>query len=83
VIASDSPGIRESLIDGETGMLVPYGDTAALAGAMRSFAGSPALVAERGSAGRRFAERFTWEKSADDTITHLEQVVHGGETKWR
>jgi glycosyltransferase involved in cell wall biosynthesis len=83
VIASDSPGIRESLIDGETGELVPYGHTGALAAAMSRFAASPALVAERGSAGRRFAERFTWDKSADDTITHLEQVVHGGEAKWK
>ena len=83
VIASDSPGLRESLIHGETGVLVPHGDIAALAAAMRKAADSPGDVSAMGNAGRRFAERFTWDKSADDTITHLQQVVHGGTSKWK
>lgn len=83
VIASDSPGLRESLIDGKTGILVRHGDIPAMAGAMGRIAASPTLVANMGSSGRRFAERFTWEKSAEDTISHLEQVVHGGTTKWK
>jgi hypothetical protein len=36
-----------------------------------------------GKTGRRFAERFTWDKSADETISHLEQAVHGGSKKWK
>ncbi|MGK2963539.1 MAG: glycosyltransferase family 4 protein [Gemmatimonadaceae bacterium] len=83
VIASDSPGLRESLIDGETGYLVPHGDIPAMAEAMAGVAGSPSLVATLGKSGRRFAERFTWEKSAEDTVSHLEQVVHGGIAKWK
>ncbi len=82
-IASNSPGLRESLIDGETGILVPHGDIGALAGAMRRIADSVEGANAMGSAGRRFAERFTWDKSADDTITHLEEVVHGGTAKWK
>lgn len=35
VIAADSPGIRESVVDGETGFLVPGSDVAAYAAAMR------------------------------------------------
>ena len=34
VVASNSPGIRESVRDGETGFLVPHGDVAAMAAAM-------------------------------------------------
>jgi glycosyltransferase involved in cell wall biosynthesis len=83
VIASDSPGLRESVVDRETGYLVPHGDIGALAGAMRRVADSRDLVATMGKAGRRFAERFTWDKSADDTISHLEQVVHGGSKQWK
>ncbi|MFN2601966.1 MAG: glycosyltransferase family 4 protein [Gemmatimonadaceae bacterium] len=75
VVASDSPGIRESVIDGETGFLVPHGDVAAMADAMRRLAESPSLVESMGKAGRRFAEGFSWEKSADGTIAHLEEVV--------
>jgi len=83
VIASDSPGLRDSLIDGVTGVLVPHGDIAAFSGAMLKVAGTPGLISTMGKAGRRFAERFTWDKSATDTITHLEQVVHGGTQKWK
>jgi glycosyltransferase involved in cell wall biosynthesis len=83
VIASNSPGIRESVVDGETGFLVPHGDVAAMAAAMRRLADSPELVRRMGEAGRRFAERFSWAKSADDTISHLEEVVMRGNERWR
>lgn len=76
VLASNSPGIRESVRDGETGFLVPHGDVAALAAAMARVAGSPALVASLGAAGRRFAEQFTWERSAQETEAHLSRVLH-------
>jgi glycosyltransferase involved in cell wall biosynthesis len=83
VIASDSPGLRESLLPGETGILVDHGDTAALAGAMGRIADDPDLVETMGKAGRRFAGRFTWERSADQTLAHLQQVVQRGNEKWR
>lgn len=84
VIASDSPGIRESVVDGETGFLVPHGDTASMAAAMGNLAESRALVDEMGTAGRRFAEGFSWDRSANETIAHLEEVLTaGGEQKWK
>src|SRR5689334_4986102 len=61
VVASNSPGIRESVRDGETGYLVPHGDTAAMSAAMARLAADPALVAQLGAQARRFAETFTWE----------------------
>jgi len=83
VIASDSPGLRESLIDGETGMLVRHGDVAALAAAMEQLAGSRDTIERLGIAGRRFAERFTWERTAEDTLSHLESTVQRGKNRWR
>jgi len=85
VVASDSPGIRESVIHEETGFLVPHADIAAMADAMRKLADSPSLVESMGKAGRRFAEGFSWEKSADDTIAHLEEVVmrRGESDQWK
>ena len=82
-IASNSPGLRESLIDEETGLLVPHADTTALAAAMRRLAESPELVERLGFAGRRFAERFTWKRSADNTLSHLSQVVQRGNNQWK
>lgn len=81
-IASDSPGLRESLINGETGFLVPHADTVALAAAMRKVAGSPNIVEKFGTAGRRFAERFTWDRAATETLSHLKQVVQRGNGQW-
>lgn len=75
VVASDSPGLRESVRDGETGFLVPHGDIGAMAAAFRRLADSPALVASLGAAGRRFAETFTWERAADLTERHLETLT--------
>ena len=75
VVASDSPGLRESVRDGETGFLVPHGDIGAMAAAFRRLADSPALVESLGAAGRRFAETFTWERAADLTERHLETLT--------
>lgn len=75
VVASDSPGLRESVRDGETGLLVPHGDVAAMGRAMSRIAADRKLVDEFGAAGRRFAETFTWDRAADETLAHLAEVV--------
>ena len=75
VIAANSPGIRESVVDGETGFLVPPDDATAMAAAMRGIVESRDLVDVLGVAGRRFAQTFTWERAANDTLSHLEEVV--------
>jgi glycosyltransferase involved in cell wall biosynthesis len=76
-IASDSPGLRDSVRHMETGYLVPHGDVAALASRMLELAGDPALVARMGIASRRFAERLTWERSATETERHLLDIIAG------
>jgi len=75
VIAANSPGIRESVIDGETGFLVPQNDPQAMTAAMRGLVQSPNLVNVLGVAARRFAERFSWDRTANETLAHLEEVV--------
>jgi glycosyltransferase involved in cell wall biosynthesis len=75
VIAANSPGIRESVIDGETGFLVPPNDPGAMAAAMRGIVESPDLVNVLGQAGRKFAQTFTWDRSATQTLAHLEEVI--------
>ncbi len=75
VIASNSPGIRESVRDGETGFLVPHGDLAAMAASMRQLSAERGLVEHLGVAARRFAGGFTWANAADQTEAHLQEVV--------
>ena len=74
-LASDSPGLRDSVRDGETGYLVPHGDVEALASRMLELAGHPALVERLGQAGRRFAESLSWDRAADLTESHLRDLA--------
>ncbi len=75
VVASNSPGIRESVKHGVTGVLTPHGDVAAMSAAFASFASDLSRVRAMGGAARDFAEQFTWERAADETERHLESVA--------
>ena len=74
-IASDSPGLRDSVVDGETGFLVPHGDVGALADRVRALVGDAALRERLGRGARAFAERFTWDRAADGTEEFLAGVA--------
>lgn len=76
-IASDSPGLRDSVRDGQTGALVPHGDVGALARRLGAVADAPALVASLGAAARRFAEGLTWDRTAAETERHLHDIIAG------
>lgn len=58
VVASDIGGLREIVLHGETGLLVPPGDAAALANAIRRLESDPALRRRLGDAGRARVDRF-------------------------
>jgi glycosyltransferase involved in cell wall biosynthesis len=77
-VAADSPGLRESVVHGQTGLLVPYGDAGKLADALASLAADPSLVARLGAGGRRFAEGLSWDRAADLTEAHLAEVAGRG-----
>lgn len=76
-VASDAPGLRESVIDGETGLLVPHGDVEALTSALERLIRDPELRARMGAEARDFARRFSWDASADDFERVLEGVAVG------
>jgi glycosyltransferase involved in cell wall biosynthesis len=57
VVTTEAPGCRETVIHGETGLLVPPRDASALAEAMLRFVTDPGLAVRMGAAGRRLAER--------------------------
>ena len=76
-VASDSPGLRDSVVDGETGYLVPHGDVGALAGRLRAILEDEALRRRLGAGALAFARRFTWERAADETEAHLQRVLAG------
>jgi glycosyltransferase involved in cell wall biosynthesis len=76
-VASDSPGLRESVRDGESGVLVPHGDVGALARAMAALAGDRSLRDRLSRGARTFAESLSWERAARETEAHLETAAAG------
>ena len=74
MLAADSPGLRESVVDGETGFLYPFGDSAACARHALRVLDDGALREKLGAAGRRWADRFTWEAATDATIALLHEA---------
>jgi glycosyltransferase involved in cell wall biosynthesis len=62
--------------DGETGLLVPPGDTSALAAALGRALDDPELRARVGAAGReRVLDRFTWRNTAEGTVGHYRALL--------
>jgi glycosyltransferase involved in cell wall biosynthesis len=76
-IASDSPGLRDAVVDGRTGILVPHGDVNALAKAISQMLADSKGRRDMGMAAREFSEGFGWERSARAMEAFLEARVAG------
>jgi glycosyltransferase involved in cell wall biosynthesis len=69
VVATAVGGLRDLVVDGETGLVVPPRDPAALRGALGRLLADPGLRRRLGSAGRlRAQERFSWDAVTDATL---------------
>jgi glycosyltransferase involved in cell wall biosynthesis len=66
VVGSDRPGLRDSIKDGETGLLVPYGDADAFAGAMVRLLTDATLWTRMSEAALAWAGSLTWERTAEE-----------------
>lgn len=78
VVASSIVGSRELVADGETGLLYPCGDIAALTTALTRLAGDDALRQRMGEAGeRRVREHFSIERYVAGVESALAEVLEG------
>jgi glycosyltransferase involved in cell wall biosynthesis len=74
VVASDAPGLRESVVDGKTGFLVPHGDVPALARRIDELLSDPALYGRMRAEAVRWGRGFTWDRSARETLGLIERA---------
>jgi glycosyltransferase involved in cell wall biosynthesis len=74
-LASDSPGLRDSVRHGETGYLVPHEDVAALAQRMLQLAADPELMQRLGRQARSFAETLSWDHAAEATERWIQDMT--------
>lgn len=76
VVVGDSGGASESLVDGETGILVDGTDVDQVADAVASLLADPALARRMGDAGRqRVLRSHTWGSIADRLALWLQQAA--------
>lgn len=75
VIASDLPGLAQTISAADCGILVKPGDPTAIARAIRTLATSPAVAKAMGDRGRESAVReHSWKSRADDTVAVLRSI---------
>ncbi len=75
VVATTSGGMPESVVEGETGFLVPRRDPNAIANALGRLAIDRARAREMGANGRRRAvDFFDWSRLTDDLLAVFERT---------
>jgi glycosyltransferase involved in cell wall biosynthesis len=69
VVATNVGGLRDLVVDGQTGIVVPPRDPPALRAALERLVGDPELRRRLGTAGReRAARHFSWDAVTDATV---------------
>lgn len=76
VVASAVGGLRDLVVDGETGLLVRPGDTVALRSALQRLLGDAELRRRLGAAAReRASERLSWDRAVSLTVRAYQDAL--------
>jgi glycosyltransferase involved in cell wall biosynthesis len=82
IVASDVGGIREALLDGESGLLVPARDSGALARALTGLLDDPRRGAEMGEMARqRAGSQFTLSAMIDRLVDVYDELMRSSPRK--
>jgi glycosyltransferase involved in cell wall biosynthesis len=75
-VASDVPGLRDAVKDGETGLLYEYGNIEQLAEKILLLLRDENLRSRLTKGALEYAQSLTWDKSAEIMMDVIEQVLH-------
>jgi glycosyltransferase involved in cell wall biosynthesis len=76
VVATTAGALPEIVEEGVSGLLVPPGDAPPLANAIQVLLEDPERSRTMGTAGaRRMRERFSWRRTAEETLSLYEEVL--------
>lgn len=75
VVASNIPGYREVLTDGQEGRLVPPGNVDELASAAIALLNDPDLRRQMGQAGQATAHKYRWETIAQRVLDYYDLLL--------
>ena len=75
VLGSDVPGIRDSISEGVSGFLFPYGDVNALAELLRELLVNQKKRDELAASARDWSKHFSWKASAEQFLAILYREI--------
>lgn len=77
VISANSPGLRDSVSVGKSGLLYEYGNIEELAEKIEMIFSDAELRKTLSAGAIDWAKQFSWDKSADEMIILIEKVIRG------
>ena len=75
VNAANSPGLRDSVVDGKTGLLYPYGDQKRLAELIIHIIQNEDVRNNFAKESITWAHQFNWERSAENMLNVIEKTL--------
>jgi len=78
VVATDAPGLRDSVLDGKTGFLAAEGDVNGFARRIAQILRDDVLADELSSAALAWSRRFDWDRAADEMAASLIEASNRG-----
>jgi glycosyltransferase involved in cell wall biosynthesis len=75
VVAANSPGLRDAVLDQKTGFLYDYGNIEQLARKIELLLDDKNLNRQMAEAGLEWAKNFSWDNCAKETIKIIERTV--------
>jgi glycosyltransferase involved in cell wall biosynthesis len=81
VVATDAPGLRDSVRAGETGFLVPTRSVDAFAERIGQLLDDDDLALSMSRAALEWSKKFDWDRAADDMAEALEDTAAGARSR--
>jgi len=75
VVASNSPGLRDSVVDGKTGFLVEHNDIKALDNRVIQTLQDKTLRESLSQNATKWASQFTWDRAAKEMFGLIKSIV--------
>ena len=75
VVAANVQGLRDSVKDGETGLLYPHSDIDAMADAIVRLLKDKELRTKLGEQSMAWSRKFTWDKAADEVEAMMGRIL--------
>ncbi len=79
VLSADSPGLRDSVKNGQSGLLYPHGDTEEMAGTLSKLIADTSLRETLTQGAVQWAQTFDWEHSANKMEQLCVRVIEAHE----